>query len=65
MDKKSKPPCKLVGTDGNVFAIIGAVCKTLRRAEQGEKAKEFQEKAFACRSYDEVLQLCFEYVEIK
>lgn len=27
----SKPICKLIGTDGNVFAIIGKVSKCLKR----------------------------------
>lgn len=60
-----KPVCKLVGTDGNVFSIIGAVSKTLKRAGQPEKAKEFQNKAFSSGSYDAVLQLCMEYVEVE
>ena len=59
-----KPKCKLVGTDGNVFAIIGNVSKTLKRAGMADKAKEFTKKAFASGSYDEVLQLCTEYVEV-
>ncbi len=60
-----KPTCKLAGTDGNVFAIIGRVSKTLERAHQHELAKEFREKAFAAGSYDEVLVLCFDYVEVE
>ncbi len=34
-----KPKCKLVGTDGNVFALLGTASKTLRRAGLGSKAK--------------------------
>jgi hypothetical protein len=45
----TKPNCKLVGTDGNVFAIIGTVSRTLKRAGQ---------------PYDDVLALCWEYVEV-
>ena len=41
-----KPECRLTGTDGNVFGIIGKISKTLKRAGQPEKAKEFTEKAF-------------------
>lgn len=29
-----KPKCKLIGGDGNVFAVIGAVSKALKRAGQ-------------------------------
>jgi len=29
-----KPKVKLIGTDGNVFALIGTVVKALKRAYQ-------------------------------
>ena len=61
----TKPTCQLVGGDGNAFAIIGTVSKCLKRAGMPDKAKEFQEKAFSSGSYDEVLRLCMEYVEVR
>jgi hypothetical protein len=61
----SKPICKLVGTDGNVFAIIGNVSKCLKEADLIEQAKEFQERAFASKSYGDVISLCQEYVNIE
>jgi len=60
-----KPTCKLIGTDGNVFAVIGSVKKALRDAGQPERASEFVQKAFAAKSYDEVLRLCMEFVEVR
>lgn len=57
----SKPTCKLVGTDGNVFAIIGKVSKCLNK----DQAHEFENKAIACDLYDEVLRLVMEYVEVE
>lgn len=60
----NKPECELIGQDGNVFFIIGRVIKTLRRAGMNDKADEFDEKYKECESYDEVLQLAMEYVEI-
>ena len=60
-----KPTCERTGVDGNVFAIIGKVGKTLRRAGQPEKAEEFRKKAIASSSYDAVLALCFEYVDVE
>ena len=57
--------CRLIGTDGNVFAIIGKVRRTLREAGQPERASAFVERAFQPRSYDEVLQLCLDYVEVQ
>jgi hypothetical protein len=59
-----KPECKLIGEDGNVFNIIGRVSRSLKEAGLKEQAKEFQEKAFSAHSYDEVLCLCMEYVEV-
>ena len=59
-----KPKCKLVGTDGNAFSLIGKVSKALRSAGQSDKAKEFTSKAFSCASYDALLVLCLEYVEV-
>ena len=60
-----KPRCKLVGEDGNVFNVIGRVRRALLDAGQDGQAREFVERAFACGSYDEVLQLVLEYVEVR
>jgi hypothetical protein len=60
-----KPVCKLVGTDGNVFSIIGKVSSTLKRAGQHDKATQFMTRAFASDSYEDVLCLCSEYVEVE
>ena len=61
----TKPTCKLIGQNGNVFNIIGIVSKTLKQAGQADKAAEFTSKAFGSGSYDEVLNLCHEYVEVE
>lgn len=60
-----KPTCKLIGTDGNAFAIVGRVKQALTKAGQKERASEFVTKAFACGSYDAVLALCMEFVEVR
>lgn len=60
-----KPRCKVAGTDGNVFAIIGEVSRTLKQAGQADKAKEFSQKAFRSGSYDAVLALCLDYVKVE
>lgn len=60
-----KPACKLIGTDGNVFSIIGQVNQALKKAGEGDRACEFVEEAFCSGSYDEVLQLCMDYVEVR
>lgn len=56
---------RLVGTDGNAFAIIGAVSTALRKAGHPEAAKEFTEQAFKSKSYDALLQLCLSWVVVE
>ncbi|MBI2192051.1 MAG: hypothetical protein HYU36_08710 [Planctomycetes bacterium] len=60
-----RPACKLVGTDGNVFSIIGRVKQALKKAGQEDRAREFVEKAFQAKSYNEVLALCTDYVDVR
>jgi hypothetical protein len=60
----TKPEVQLTGTDGNVFAIIGTVSKTLKRAGLTAEAQEFTKKAFASESYDAVLRLAMTYCEV-
>lgn len=59
-----KPKCKLINTDGNVFTLAGRVGQALRKAGQGDKVKEFNERLWKCKSYEEALNLMSEYVEI-
>ena len=59
-----KPTCKLTGTDGNAFAVIGNVSKALRKAGLPEQASKFASEAMGCESYDALLQLCFDYVDV-
>lgn len=60
-----KPRCNLTDCDGNVFSIIGRVGKTLKRAGLTDRANEFYGRAKDAESYDAVLRLCFEYVEVE
>ena len=56
---------KLVGENGNVFNIIAIVSKGLERGGHKDLAKEFKERAFKSESYDAVLILLHEYVEVE
>ena len=47
------------------FALAGRVNQALRGAGQHEAVKEFNERLWKCKSYDEALQLMAEYVEIE
>jgi hypothetical protein len=63
-DEIPKPFVQLTGNDGNVFGIIGACSKALKRAGQEEKSKEFTTKAFNAGSYEAVLSLAMEYCDV-
>lgn len=60
-----KPIVKLTGIDGNVFSIIGTMSRTLKAQGLFKEAQDFSRKAMNCHSYDAVLQLCFEYADIR
>ena len=62
---KTDVSVQLTGEDGNVFSIIGRVTKAMKRSDWSEFADEFKTKALEAKSYDEVLQLCMEYVEVE
>jgi len=59
-----KPECQLTGINGNVFNVIGTVSKALRNAGLRDKAVEFSDRAVQQECYDDVLTLCFEYVDV-
>lgn len=52
---------KLVGEDGNAFAILGWVRRALKRAGRQEKAEEYLARATA-GDYDHLLAVTMEYV---
>lgn len=58
-----KPKCKMIGTDGNVFALIGVVSRVLKKAGQHEEAKKMAAEVFASSSYHEALCIMMDYVE--
>lgn len=61
---KSLPKCKLIGTDCNVFSIIGKVSAALKKAGKSTESKEFTEKAFKADNYNAVLVLATKYVSV-
>jgi len=56
-----KVAVRLVGEDGNAFAILGRVSKALRRAGMPEKAEEYLARATA-GDYNHLLAVTLEYV---
>ena len=55
---------KLVGENGNAFAIIGAVTKALKRGGRRDLVEAFQAEAMS-GDYDNLLRTAMEYVEVE
>ena len=60
----TKVKVKLIGKDGNAFAIIGTVRNALIKAGHKDLADEYRKKAMA-GDYNNVLMTTMDYVEIR
>jgi hypothetical protein len=63
--KHKKPDCKLIGTDGNVFALAAKVQKVLIENDMAEQASDMVVELGKCKDYDEALVLFSKYVDIE
>jgi len=61
----SKPICKLIGEDGNVFNLLGKVSKVLKENNLHDQEKEMTNRVFNSSSYTETLVIFSDYVEIE
>jgi len=64
MSDTTKPRCKLVGSDGNVFFLAARVGKALKQAGLTAQAEEMYTRLRQCQSYAAALQMFMEYVEV-
>jgi len=55
---------RLVGEDGNAFAILGRVRRAILRSNHPELADEFVQEATA-GDYDHLLATCLRYVTVE
>jgi len=62
---KAKPKVKLIGEDGNAFAIMGKVTKALRRAGADEEYIEKYMNESMKSNYDSLLMTAMEYADIR
>ena len=62
--ERIKPDCPLIGTDGNIFHLIGKASETLRKNGMQEQAEEMRNRIFQCQSYDSALSIIGDYVNI-
>ena len=61
-----KPPCPLIGQNGNIFNLVGIAAATLRENGMEAEAKEVTERIMGgeCSNYYEALGVIEEYVNI-
>ena len=60
----AKPDCPLIGTDGNIFCIMGIASEILRENGMQEQAEEMRSRILQCQSYDSALSIIGDYVNI-
>ena len=60
-----RPVIHLSGEDRNIYRLIGTVHAGLEGAGLLTRAQKFVSRAYYLGSYDEVLRLAMEYVEIR
>lgn len=58
-----RPKLKLIGHDGNIFAILSSAKQLLQRNGQGEEAKEMVNRVMNSSDYYKALGIISEYVE--
>ena len=58
-----RPKMKLVGQDGNIFAILGRASRLLKENGQPQLAKEMSSRVYQSGDYYKALNIISEYVE--
>lgn len=61
---KTDVSVKLIGEDGNAYAILGKVSKALRRAGYKQEAEDYLKEATS-GDYDNLLKVTMDYVEVE
>lgn len=61
--EREKPRCRLVGSDGNIYNLLGIASRALKTNGQREDAEIMRERVFASGSYYEALSIITEYVD--
>ena len=64
MKQNRKPKCPLIGSDGNVFNLIGLTQKSLIAVNEDKLAKEMKDRVYQSGSYAEALNIMQEYVDV-
>ena len=59
-----KPVVKLIGADGNAFAIIGLCNRAMKKAGWSKEAREAVQREMMAGDYDNLLQVAMEHFEV-
>lgn len=65
MPKAEGVTSRIIGANGNVFNLIAIVSRDLRKAGFLELEKEFKDKCFHATSYNEVLAIIQDFVDVE
>lgn len=58
-----KPQSPLVGSNGNIFNLMGIATKSLKEVGMDKEAEEMFERVTKSGSYEEALNILVDYVE--
>lgn len=61
---RKKPKVQLVGTDSNIFAMMGLCSVALKRDGQGDKVEQMREEVLNCSNSDDALMKLMEYCDV-
>ena len=63
----SKPTCKLIGENGNIFNLMGIASRALKENGLPDQVEEMRKRIMGgeAGNYDEALLIIMEYVEIE
>lgn len=63
--KTKKPSVKLIGSDGNIFNIMGICSAALKKSGMKKEADEMINRVFNSSSYNEAISIISEYCDVK
>jgi len=61
----NKPTVQLIGEDANAFSVLGKVSKALRKNGADKEYIDKYKKEAMSGSYDNLLRVTMEYVEVE
>lgn len=58
-----KPYAKLLGSDGNIFSLLGIATRALKSSGLRKDASDLATEVFGSTSYDEAMHIILKYVK--